>query len=88
MQQLCNEVATKTNQWQSIALNLGIAQTYVDRIAIECEGNIQKCFTKVFDQWCRDARRPFNWETMICVLQEESVAEYYLAVQLEEKYCV
>ena len=83
---LCNEVATKTNEWKAIALQLHITMNDVNRIAIESGGTVEECFRRVFDKWRRAVYPPFTWDTIITALQTEAVSEHRLAQQLQEKH--
>ena len=84
---LCAEVATQTNKWKEIALQLDITHNDIERIEMENKGSIKECFTKMFDKWRKAAHPPFTWGTIIAVLQSEAVEEYHLAQQLQERYC-
>ena len=75
----------KTVKWREIAAELELS-TEIDHISMECR-EIQECFRRVFDRWQRENRRPFNWETIIDVLESPPVSENSLAQQLKEKYC-
>lgn len=84
---LCNEVACHTNEWKAIAINLNIDQVKIDRIALECGGNIQDCLVKVFEQWHRQHDPPYTLSTIVEVLELPMVNEVFLAQSLREKYC-
>jgi ABC-type amino acid transport substrate-binding protein len=87
---LCNEVATNTNQWRAIAVQLHITPTDIDCIDIESgggDGSVKERFRRVFEKWRRAAHPPFTWDAMITALRAESVDEVCLAQQLEEKHC-
>ena len=86
LRDLCNEVATKTNQWKAIALEPHITMNDINRIAVESGGNIKECFRRVFTKWQRAVHPPFTWDTIITALQAEAVSEHYLAQQLQEKH--
>lgn len=80
--QLVNEVATQTSKWILIAINLNIDSAKIDQIS----GNMEHCFREVFTIWRRERKRPFNWNTMVEVLDCDSVGEHFLARTLREKY--
>ena len=84
--QLCAEVATHTNRWEAIALNLNIPPNEIERIAIECRDDIQGRFRRVFDRWRRLGDPPFTWDTIIEVLKSENLAEHALAHDLQVKH--
>ena len=83
---LCEKVATQTNKWKEIALQLDITHNDIERIEMESrvyvQGFIEECFRKVFDKWRRAACPPFTWDTIIAVL--EVIGEKHLAQQLQD----
>ena len=48
---LMDEVATKTNKWEMLALHLDFDPVLVDRIDIQRRGDIQTCFRDIFTKW-------------------------------------
>ena len=76
----------KTVKWKEIAIGLELSNTEIDCISKECN-EILECFRRVFDRWQRESRRPFNWETIIDVLESQLLNENSLAQRLKEKYC-
>ena len=86
IRKLCNDVATKTNRWKEIALNLHISHTDIERIGIESE-SVQESFCKVFEKWWKEDKLPFVWSTMVDVLRSPVVGENALAGELDLKYC-
>ena len=84
---LMDEVATKTNKWEMIALHLDIDQVFIERIDRQKRGdNIQDCFFEVFAKWKKQLKRPFTWSVIIDALRSPSVGETALANDLENKY--
>ena len=81
-----NEVATKTNKWECIALELELSHTDIERIKLEEQGRIQESFTRIFNKWETKVVPPFTWPVIISALESPSVAEYSLARQLRGKY--
>lgn len=86
LKKLLTEVTQKTNQWQSIALELDIDLVLIERFSRECRENAQDCFLKVFEQWHRQGNPPYSWYTIIKALESETVSERNLAQKLREKY--
>ena len=80
--ELMNEVATQTNKWESIALELELSLTDIERIKYEEQGRIQDCFRRIFSKWETRVIPPFTWPEIIKALERPSVAEYRLAYQL------
>lgn len=87
LKQLCNDVASNTNKWKLIAVNLDISLNDAERIAQESGGDVQESFVKVFNKWQKENKCPFNWSTMVSVLRAPAVSENSLAEMLEQKYC-
>ena len=83
---LMDEVATKTNKWEMIALHLDIDQVFIERIDRQKRGDIQDCFFEVFAKWKKQLKRPFTWSVIIEALRSPSVGETALANDLEKKY--
>ena len=83
---LMDEVATKTNEWEMIALHLDIDQVSIECIDRQECGNIKRCFYKIFEKWQKQQKPPFRWEEVIDALISPSVDEKALAKQLKEKY--
>ena len=81
-----DEVATKTNEWQRIALHLEIDQVFIERFDRQRHGDIQNCFQDVFAKWQKQLRPPFTWSVIIEALRSPSVGETALANDLEKKY--
>lgn len=76
-----NEVAHQTSKWESIAINLDIDSANVDQIS-RSKNSIPDCFREVFTKWRDQMKHPFNWNTMVDILD----CEHYLAKTLHEKY--
>ena len=81
-----DEVATKTNEWQRIALHLDIDQVFIERFDRQRHGDIQNCFQDVFAKWQKQLRPPFTWSVIIGALSSPSVDETALADHLRKKY--
>ena len=80
-----NEVATKTTEWQRIALHLDIDQVFIERFDRQRHGDIQNCFQDVFAKWQKQLRPPFTWSVIIDALRSPSVDEAALADHLRKK---
>ena len=83
---LMDEVATRTNKWEMIALHLDIDQEFIERIDRQQRGHIQNCFYEVFAKWKKQLKRPFTWSVIIDALRSPSVDEAALADHLRKKY--
>ena len=83
---LMDEVASKTNKWEMIALHLDIDQVYVERIERQRRGDIQDSFRDMFAKWKKQLRPPFTWSVIIDALNSPSVNETALAEYLKKKY--
>ena len=83
---LMDEVATKTNKWEMIALHLDIDQVFIERIGHQQRGDIQDCFFEIFAKWKKQLKRPFTWSVIVDALRSPSVGETALANDLEKKY--
>ena len=83
---LCEEVASKTEKWEEIATQLDISQRKIRLIEEDCNGDVQRCFRGVFDTWCKQRKHPFTWNTIITILECDSVEEKFLADTLCRKY--
>ena len=79
-------MASKTNNWEAIAINLGVQPVDIDRIKKECSSDIGDYFLKLFDLWRKRGSPPFTLHTMLSALESESVGELVLAERLREKY--
>ena len=88
MRVLMNEVASKTNKLDAIAINLDITTVDLERIARECNFDISQRFLRVFDLWRRRGSPPFTLNTIVSALHSESVGEFQLAKNLQEKYSI
>ena len=80
-----DEVATRTNKWEMIALHLDIEQVYIERINHQRRGEIQECFQDIFAKWQKQLRPPFTWSVIIDALNSPSVNETALADNLRKK---
>ena len=83
---LMDEVATRTNKWEMIALHLDIDQVFIERIDHQQYGGIQDCFHEIFAKWKKQLKRSFTWSVLIDALRSPSVGETALANHLEKKY--
>jgi hypothetical protein len=83
---LMDEVATKTNNWEMIALHLDIDQVFIERIGHQRSGDIQGSFHDVFAKWQKQLKQPFTWSVIIDALKSPSVDETALADDLKKKY--
>ena len=83
---LLSEVATKTNKWECIALELELPHTDIERIKLEEQGRIQESFTRIFSKWETKIVPPFTWPIIISALESPSVAEYRLAEELKLRH--
>ena len=83
---LLNEVATQTNKWEEIGLQLDFSHTDIEHIKIEEQERIEACFIKVFNKWETKLTPPFTWPVIISALESPSVAEFRLASQLKARY--
>lgn len=83
MKQLNNEVAPRTVQWKQIATNLDIHQAEIDHISRD-QDTVQDCFREVFKRWRNQMKPPFNWKTMVDVL--DAIGEHWLANTLRERH--
>ena len=81
-----DEVATQTNEWESIALKLELSQTDIERIKLEEPGRIQNCFRRVFSKWETKGDPPFTWPVIIRALESQSVMEVKLAKELKRRH--
>ena len=84
--ELMNEVATQTNKWECIALELELSHNDIERIKLEEQGRIQDCFRRVFSKWETKVDPPFTWPVIIRALESPSVTEFRLALELKRKY--
>ena len=80
-----NEVATETNKWDSIALELELSHTEVERIKLEERDTIEDCFRRIFSKWKTKAVPHFTWPVIISALESPSVGEFRLAHQLRRE---
>jgi hypothetical protein len=80
---LISEVAHQTSEWRQIAINLDIDPVKIDQIS-RSRHSIPDCFIDVFKIWHDQMKHPFNWKTIIDIL--DVVEEHYLAKTLREKY--
>lgn len=80
---LCNEVASRTSRWELVAINLDIDVAEIEQISSR-KNKVKDCFMEVFKIWRDKMRHPFNWNTMVDVL--DRVEEHFLAKTLREKY--
>ena len=86
---LLNEVATQTNKWEPIALQLDLSHTDIERIKMEEQGRtVDACFIKVFNKWETKLTPPFTWPVIISALESPSVAEFRLASQLKARHLI
>ena len=85
---LLNEVASQTNKWEEIGLQLHLSHTDIERIKIEEQERIGACFIKVFNKWETQLTPPFTWSVIISALESSSVAEFRLASQLKAKHLI
>ncbi len=83
---LCEEVVPNTTEWKAIARKLKISPTIINFIAQDMNSSKDR-FVKVLEQWRRECRYPFTWNTMVSVLKSSSVNEVRLAEHLYRKYC-
>ena len=83
---LMDDIATKTNKWEMIALHLDIEQVYVERIGHKRRGEIEECFYDIFAKWQKQLKPPFTWSVIIDALSSPSVGETALAENLRKKY--
>ena len=81
-----DEVATKTNEWQRIALHLDIDQVFIERFDRQRRGDIQDCFHDIFAKWQKQLKPPFTWSVLIDALSSSTVGETSLADNLRKKY--
>ena len=82
---LCKEVIPSTNKWRAIGIQLQLQPTEINRMTLDCHDE-ENCFIKVLEAWQRKGSPPFTWETIISVLECESVSERALAMNLKSKY--
>lgn len=88
LQQLCDEVCPYTNKLHQIAIGLGLSLVHIERIwKQECH-QVENSFIKVFEEWKKQCKHPYTWQTMIRVLRSPCVCEHRLAEELCKKYCV
>jgi hypothetical protein len=85
---LLNEVATQTNKWEEIGLQLDLTHTDIERIKMEEQDRIEACFIKIFNKWETKATPPFTWPVIISSLESPSVAEFRLASQLKARHLI
>ena len=83
LHELLDEVATATNKWEEIALQLDLSHTDIERIKMEEQDRIEARFIKVFSKWETKLTPPFTWPVIINALESPSVAEFRLASQLK-----
>ena len=83
---LLNEVATATNKWECIALELDLSHTDIDRIKMEQQNRVEDCFMRIFNKWETKLTPPFTWPVIISALESPSVAEFRLASQLKVRH--
>ena len=83
---LMNEVATETNKWDQIALQLDLSHIDIERIKMDVQGRTEACFIKVFNKWETKLTPPFTWPVIIRALETPSVAEFRLASQLKARH--
>ncbi len=83
MKQLNNEVAPYTIQWKQIATNLDIHTAEIDHISRD-QDTVRDCFREVFKRWRNQMKPPFNWKTMVDVL--DAIGEHCLANTLRERH--
>ena len=88
LRELLAEVATKTNKWKAIAIELNFELSEIELIDLEQRGEIRQCFMQVFDRWKRQCspENPYSWATMIKVLHSPIVEENALARRISKKY--
>jgi hypothetical protein len=85
---LLNEVASQTNKWEEIALQLDLSHTEVERIKMEEQDRIEACFIKIFNKWETKVIPPFTWSVIISALESLSVAEFRLGSQLKARHLI
>ena len=86
LHELLDEVATATNKWEEIALQLDLSHTDIERIKMEEQDRIEARFIKVFNKWETKLTPPFTWPVIISALESPSVAEFRLASELKARH--
>ena len=81
-----DEIATNTNDWETIAFQLEIDPIYVERTERQQRGNIRDCFRDIFAKWQKQLKPPFTWSVIIDALSSPSVGEIALADKLRKEY--
>ena len=65
-----NLVAKKIpTKWYELGIQLEINIATLERFSIQTNDPI-RLYSKVFDQWEREQKVPFTWETIIIILEE------------------
>ena len=77
--QIANEIPTK---WFDAGIQLDIKKAQLDQFETQHKLNSVRLWTEVFDQWKREQKRPYTWETIICVL--DSIGENKTAAQIRK----
>lgn len=69
-----------------IGINLKIDNSKLNAIKALHHGDPLECFIEIINEWKNGATRPYTWETIIDVLESNSVREMNLARDIREKY--
>ena len=74
------------DQWKLIGINLKIKISKLNAIEAQNHGDPMKCFIAIIHEWENAATRPYTWETIVDVLESNSVMNMDLADNIRVKY--
>ncbi|XP_019850491.1 PREDICTED: polyubiquitin-like isoform X1 [Amphimedon queenslandica] len=87
IRKLLEEVAARApNEWIKIGTMLDIDQHVLDGIKSQFNGNLMECYRAVFNKWKATTPRPYNWATIVEILESQVVQRNDLAVEIKRKY--
>ena len=84
-----NVASAIPDKWQAMATELDLPMATIRVIETEEQGNLRRCFVKVFDHWQKDPtpQRPFCWDTVVEVLRSPVIDEPELARNISHQFC-
>ena len=71
------------DQWELVGVQLDIDESQLSSIRLSSRTDLQR-FKKVFDLWRRKDSPPYTWDTIINVLEADSVGEKKVANNVME----
>ena len=88
MDQLMTELVEVSASWELVGIQLLVPYWKLGIIKRENRDQCKECLMKVLEYWRQHAgtKNPFSWETIVNVLQSQSIGNIGLAEDIEQKY--